>query len=250
MQKQVYELDVNGFKIEAAYYQNDIDTIFLPLLKRITAIQKQKQKQRRIFVFLAAPPGSGKSTLALFLQYLSQQYEEIEEVQAVGMDGFHYTNEYLQTHYMEEGNHQFLIAERKGCAKSFNTKALLNKLNETQKQSTLWPIYSRAIHEVVEDVVLVNKEIILLEGNYLLLAEEEWLKLQEYCDYRIFVSADINLLKKRLINRKIEGGLSKSEAEAFYERSDYLNIVKVNQSMEADLMLSVDENNHFIQRKE
>lgn len=249
MSKQVYELDINGLKIKAEYYQDDVDNIFIPLLETLTELQKKQQ--RRIFVFMAAPPGSGKSTLALFLQQLSKHEQKISEIQVVGIDGFHYSNNYLKSHYMDDEGYKVLMVDRKGCAESFNTKALLDKLTVTQRQKNVrWPSYSREIHDVVEDSILVNKEIVLIEGNYLLLAEEEWQKLQLFCDYSIFISADNKTLKKRLIARKIAGGLSKKEATSFYINSDYRNIVRVNQFRKADLMLTIDKNNHFIKIKE
>ena len=94
-----YHVTVNGIEVSARYSDRAVRDIFLPLLKRLTAMQKQKG--RRILVMLAAPPGAGKSTLCSFLENLSGKSTGTEEIQAVGMDGFHRRQEYLLTHFAE-----------------------------------------------------------------------------------------------------------------------------------------------------
>ncbi|WP_256374471.1 hypothetical protein [Butyrivibrio sp. MC2021] len=44
----------------------------MPLLKRLTATQKEKGE--RVLVMLAATPGAGKSTLCSFLEELSREH--------------------------------------------------------------------------------------------------------------------------------------------------------------------------------
>lgn len=58
--KQTYTYEVNGFQIHAEYEEKDIETIFIPLLKKWK--EMQKKAGRRILVFLSAPPGTGKTT--------------------------------------------------------------------------------------------------------------------------------------------------------------------------------------------
>ena len=57
---------VNGLEISAAFPTADRDDIYLPLLRRLTALQRERG--RRIAVFLAAPPAAGKSTLCRYLE--------------------------------------------------------------------------------------------------------------------------------------------------------------------------------------
>ena len=70
-----YDININGIDVNATYNDKAIDEIFLPLLKKLTAMQKEKG--RLILVFLAAPPGAGKSTLCSFLETLSKEYEDL-----------------------------------------------------------------------------------------------------------------------------------------------------------------------------
>ena len=54
MSRVTYPLVINGFTVSANYEQEDIETIFLPLLRKLSNLQKEKK--RRLLVFLAAPP--------------------------------------------------------------------------------------------------------------------------------------------------------------------------------------------------
>ena len=65
-----YQVTINGISVTASYSEQAVDEIFLPLLRKLTGIQKKKG--RRILVMLAAPPGAGKSTLLSFLEHLAE----------------------------------------------------------------------------------------------------------------------------------------------------------------------------------
>ena len=55
------------FKMTAVYNEDTIQKVFLPLLKQLQ--QLQKEKKERIIVFMAAPPAVGKTTLCEFLPF-------------------------------------------------------------------------------------------------------------------------------------------------------------------------------------
>lgn len=86
--KREYTYDVNGFQTTVFYEDETVEQIFLPLLRKWDHIQKKLQ--RRVIIFLSAPPGTGKTTAAQFLEYLSKREKDIQEIQAIGLDGFHY----------------------------------------------------------------------------------------------------------------------------------------------------------------
>lgn len=218
-----YTFEVNGFTVNADYCEDEIDTIFIPLLKRFTKLQKQCN--RRIFVFLSAIPGCGKTTLSLFLEYLSKQNDEYTNIQAIGMDGFHYPNTYLKMHYMQENGNEVRLIDRKGSYASFDVEKLQAKILEGKQCDNIWPIYSRKIHDVIQDKMPVKEKIILLEGNYLLLNDYGWQHMIDYCDDSIFIDTDEYEVKERLIARKMQGGLTEEEAIHFYDNSDYKNVM-------------------------
>lgn len=223
--KKEYLLNVNGFEMNISYEESTMEEIFLPLLREWTKLQKKKQK--RILIFLSAPPGTGKSTLSQFLEYLSKTEEDIAEIQAIGLDGFHYHQEYLETHYINVDGELMPMKNVKGCLETFDIEKLLVKLKQLKESDVMWPIYDRNLHDVVEDVVRVTKEIVLIEGNWLLSNEGEWKELKNWCDDSVFIFADENELAERLIGRKMKGGLSREDAEMFYHNSDKKNVERV-----------------------
>lgn len=82
--------------------------------------------------------------------------------------------------------------------------------------------------------------MVIVEGNWLLRDDERWRALAEFCDYSLFIRAPANALRTRLVGRKLAGGLSQADAEAFYERTDGPNVRRVlEDSLSADLMLEM-----------
>ncbi len=99
---------------------------------------------------------------------------------------------------------------------------------------------------MVEDAVKVDQDIILLEGNWLLLKEEPWNSLRKWADGTILIRAEEEMLKERLIGRKQKGGLSRKEAEEWYENSDRVNVRRVlKDSVTGDFVLWVEEDQDY-----
>lgn len=233
-----YKFLVNTFEVNADYYEEDIENIFIPLLKQLTNLKIDRN--RRILVYLAASPGVGKSTLASFLEFISKNEAGAEELQAIGLDGFHYHQEFIKNNKVIIDGIEVPMAEVKGCPETFDLDKLKSKIVSLKNENVKWPIYDRNLHDVVEDKILVTKNIVLIEGNWLLLDEDGWRDLKEYCDYSIFIKAEEGMLKKRLIERKRKGGLSEEAAVKFYEKSDSKNVQRVlNNSLKADLVLEL-----------
>ena len=116
----------------------------------------------------------------------------------------------------------------------------------------LWPIYDRNLHDVVEDQIKVTKDIILIEGNWLLLKQEPWKSMQQYADYKILILAEEEMLKERLISRKEKGGLTREEAVAWYQHSDSKNVTRVLKDScrkHLNLLLQVEQDNDYLQVK-
>ena len=239
-----YLFTVNGFEMETIYNQETIENVFLPLLQKLTKIQKEKDS--RIVVFLAAPPAVGKTTLCQFLEYLSQK-EDVTEVQALGLDGFHYHSDYINSHDAVVLGKTVSMKTVKGCPETYDTDKLQEKVKSIKTQNILWPIYDRNIHDVVEDVIEVTKDIILIEGNWLLLSEEPWKSIKDVADYTILIRSKEGTLKNRLIGRKMKGGLSREDAEAWYYNTDSVNVKRVlEDSLPGDLMLKVEDDGDYV----
>lgn len=109
-----------------------------------------------------------------------------------------------------------------------------------------WPQYDRQKHDPVEDALHVTAPLVIVEGNWLLLDDEKWLELASFCDFSIFIHAPAQILRERLISRKIAGGLSRQAAEAFYARTDGPNVERVlMNSRQANLIVEMTEEGRY-----
>ncbi len=232
-----YNVTINGIDIRADFTDEEISGVYLPLLRRLTGIHKEKN--RRILVMLAAPPGAGKTTLVSFLEQLSKNQEGITPIQGIGMDGFHRRQEYLLSHTTQVDGVEVPMVEVKGAPITFDLARFSDKIEDVVSGKVCgWPVYDRLLHNPVEDAVTVYGDIVLLEGNYLLLREEGWDKLSEKADYTIFLKAEEELLRDRLIDRRIRTGVPRDKAEKFVDFSDMRNVrLVLEHSKKADLEL-------------
>ena len=172
--------------------------------------------------------GTGKTTLAHMLEHLSHERKDVADVQVASLDGFHYHQSYLETHWADVGGVLTRLADVKGTLETFDLEGLLGKLTELRsEESSLWPAYSRSIHDVVDDALEVSGDVVLVEGNWLLSTEGAWEAVAGLADDTVFVSADAPDLRERLVSRKQRGGLSREGAELWFERSDGPNIERL-----------------------
>ena len=236
---------INGIEVAARYSDRAVNEIFVPLLEKLTAMQRTAG--RRILVLLAAPPGAGKSTLASFLERLSRERAGLYPVQAVGMDGFHRRQEYLLSHTAEREGKTIRLVEIKGAPVTFDLEKLLSAVRRVAAGEVCgWPVYDRMLHNPVEDALTVDGEIVLLEGNYLLLDEDGWRGLKDYADYTISVSAEEGFLRERLIDRRIKTGAEREAAIRFVDFSDMPNVrTCLAKTGPADLELAVDRDGDY-----
>ena len=234
-----YSADINGITVNATYSDTTVNEVFIPLLKHLA--QLHNVKQRRILVMLAAPPATGKSTLVSFLEHLAQSVIPDKRVQSVGMDGFHLRQEYLLMHTFELDGEEIPMARIKGAPITFDLQALRTKIEEAaQGQTCKWPHYDRQLHDPVDDAITIDADIVLIEGNYLLLDADGWRDLSRYADYTISLTADEEMLRSRLIRRKMKTGMTQEDAKRFVESSDMRNVrLCLDKTMKADLELSV-----------
>ena len=244
-QWNTYEMEVNGLKYNAKFTDKAINEIFLPFLKKLTDLQAQLD--RKVVAYLAAPPAAGKTILSKFLERLSKEHSDLTDICALGIDGFHFSNDYMNAHFAIVNGSTIPMKMIKGAPETFDVDTLHNKIREVRQDDTKWSIYDRNIHDILPDAISVNDaDIILIEGNYLLLQNPKWTNIRVLADYSVFVKADTDMLKTRLIERKIRGGKTQSEAEHFYNTSDGKNVELVlNNSAKADENWIVETDGDF-----
>jgi len=231
-----YSLMNSGRRVEADFSEENIREIFLPLLRRLTALRRQKGG--RVLALLAAPPAAGKSTLAALLERLSREDDALDDVTALGMDGFHYPRAWLRTHFTPEGAP---LLAAKGAPETFDLPRLRAAVERVAAgEDCPWPAYDRTLHDPVEGALRATGPVALVEGNYLLLDAPHWRDLRQLADFTVFVGAEPELLRRRLIARHVAGGRSPEDAAAFVEASDLANArLCLERALPADLRLAL-----------
>ena len=218
--KKEYIFEVNGLRISAEFHSVDVERVFLPLLRKLT--QLRHEKGRRVVAFLAGPPAAGKSTLCRLLETLSEQDAALAPVQCVGIDGFHYPQAYLDSHALERDGRSIPLSRIKGAPETYDVRRLRALLESADGEGQRWPLYDRRIHDPVEDAIEIRREILIVEGNWLLLDEAPWNALN--CDFSVFMKMGSRDQLERIVRRKMMGGYDEKTARDFVENNDWPNI--------------------------
>ena len=245
----VFRCTINGLEVEAVYTERSVEGIFRPLLRSLG--QLQQEKGRRILVMLAAPPGAGKSTLSLFLQKLSEDDPTLTPLTAVGMDGFHCYRSYLAAHTTVRDGEEIPLSKIKGAPETFDLGLLRERIEQLRRGGdTPWPHYDRTLHDPVDGAILVTGQIVLIEGNYLLLDEPGWRELKALADYTIRIDAPEECLYDRLVERKARSGaLDLQKAVDHVRYSDIPNVRRcLDHSFEGDLNLRMLPDGEYVRR--
>ena len=221
-------LTVNGASRKLQYSQDTIDYLFLPFLRRLSNLQHRERK--RILVYLAGPPGAGKSTLALLLEKLSLISEGLTPLQAVGIEGFRYPADYLDRHFVERDGRRIPLSAIKGDPEAFDVERLCRKLQEVKQKDVRWPIYDRTLKDIVEEVTTIRKKIVLLEGDWMLLREESWQEVRQYCDYSLRIIADTKDIREGLAAWRVMGGKTPVKTPVVYGEQHQRNMKRALQN--------------------
>ena len=212
-----------------------MEEIPLGLIGQVASeIASKTPSNRRLVVALAGPPATGKTTFSDRLSRELNLQREISSV-VVPMDGFHLDNTQLA---------RLHLLDRKGCPESFDVWGFALLLSRLRNESDpiYFPTFDRKLDRSVAGagVVLKVHNVILVEGNYLLLDEEPWSGLSQLFDYTIYLDTPFETLKERLVRRWLCHDHTAEQAESRALTNDIPNAERVcKYSRSADRVLRI-----------
>ena len=194
----------------------------------VTSILNVPQKDQRRIVAIVGPPGSGKSTIAKALVPLIAQAGGIAQV--VPMDGFHLDNSILL-----ERN----LIDVKGSPDTFDVGGFAKLISRLSNEpEIIFPKFDRDKDLAIAGAGFVSEDcdLVLVEGNYLLLDAPFWRDLSKYWDLSVFLDVETKLLCERLMQRWLDQGLTLDQAKKRLKDNDLVNVeTVVSGSSVADL---------------
>jgi putative kinase len=203
---------------------------------------------KRYLIAIAGPPGSGKSVFAAQLHYIIDKGVLHKDAHAIAlpMDGFHFPNSYLQSHALRlPDGKEVRLSALKGQPETFDIARLRKYMQAliARPENVPWPGYSRASHDVVPDKFRVHAGInlVIVEGNYLLVNRGQFAGLPEMFDLRMYVETPAPNIIANLVERHIKGGKTLDEAKDWVKRIDLPNARLAESSQhQADVIVERD----------
>ncbi len=172
----------------------------------------------RVLCAVAGSPGSGKSTLA---ERLAKRLNAGAEGTAavLPMDGFHYDDTWL----VPAG-----LRPVKGAPQTFDVGGLYHALKRMKARDEAFvavPVFDRGIEIARAGARMIPAEVpvIVVEGNYLLLATGDWPRLMPLFDVTVMVEVAEPVLRARLRARWEGYGLTEDDIAWKLDANDLPN---------------------------
>ncbi len=195
-------------------------------------------------VGIVGAPGAGKSTLA---EAVADRFARLRvpasgdpgaaperAAVCVPMDGFHLSNVELV---------RLGLANRKGAPETFDGWGFVHLMRRLRAadEPVYAPAFNRGLNESIGSAIPIFPpvELVVVEGNYLLLPTDPWVRARPLFDLTIYIDVPDQVRVPRLVRRQRSRGLDRAAAHDWVHRSDEANARLIMATREtADVVLT------------